>query len=178
MQETFKGDGWKASSVLAKFRINLGGVPGGASAQSQLTKAVTGFADTTAKDVFTVTVPNAKHAAVIEVDVLAALGAGGAIGAGEATRVSKYQVVLARTAGVAVAAAASAAIGGAAATVAGGDAITSVVVTVSSITGAVGAVNTFTIKVAVTRSGAGATNHTVVATARILNQNVAGVTIS
>lgn len=178
MQETFKGDGWKASSVLAKSRLNLGGAPGGASAQSSLTKAGTAFLDTVAKALFTVSVPNAKHGAVIEVDVMAALGAGGAIGAGEAVRVSKYQVVLARTAGVAVVAGVSAAIGGAAATVAGGDAITSVVVTASAITGGVTAVNTFTINVAVTRSGAGATNHTVVATARILNQNAVGVTIS
>lgn len=178
MQETFKGDGWKASSVLAKSRLNLGGAPGGAAAQSALTKAVTAFSDTVAKAIFTVTVPNAKHAAAIEVEVISVLGAGGAIGAGEGSRISKYQVVLARTPGVAVVATASAAIGGAEAHVAGAASVTSGVVTLSAITGAVGAVNTFTILLAITKSGGASDNHTCVASARILNQNAVGVTIS
>lgn len=174
-------DAQKAVDTLrATTDLNIGGtgVPGAASVQTTITKAVTAFADTTAKDVFTVTVPNAAHAAVIEIDCLGVLGAGGAIGAGESSRNVKYQVVLARTAGVNVVATASAAIGGAAAKVAGGDDITSVVVTLSAIVGAVGASNTFTIKAAITRSGAGATNHTGVFTARILNQNATGVTVA
>lgn len=174
-------DAQKALDTLrATGTLNLGGtgVPGAASVQTELTKAVTAFADTVAKAVFTVTVPNAAHAAFIEVDCLGVLGAGGAIGAGEATFASKYRVGLARTAGVNVVAAVSSVIGGVAATVAGGDAITSVVVTVSAITGAVGATNTFTINVAITRSGAGATNHTGLFVARLANQNITGVTIA
>lgn len=178
MQETYKGDGWKATNILAKARLMLGGVMGGVTSQLQVVKSVTAYTDTTAKATFTVTVPNAKHAAAIEVDVMGVLGAGGAIGAGEAIRLSKYQVAVVRTAGVNAVAGVSAAIGGVAATVAGGDAITSVVVTASAISGAVGAVNTFTINVAITRSGAGATAHTAIATARVINQNAAGVTIS
>ncbi|RJP48713.1 MAG: hypothetical protein C4586_08320 [Anaerolineaceae bacterium] len=154
------------------------GVPGGAAVQTELTKAITAFSDTVAKDVFTVTIPNAAHAAVIEVDCLGVLGAGGAIGAGEATRNSKYQIVVVRTAGVNAVATVSSAIGGAAANVAGGQAITSVVVTASAIAGAVGDPNTFTIKVAITRGGAGADNHTGAFTARILNQNATGITIA
>ena len=41
-----------------------------------------------------------------------------------------------------------------------------------------GATNTFTINVAITRSGAGATNHTGVFAARVINQNASGVTIA
>lgn len=167
-------------TVRATTTLNVGGtgVPGAAAVQTEITKQVTGLADTVATAVLTVTVPNAQHAAVIDVDVVGILGAGGAIGAGEATRNSRYQVVLARTAGVNVVATASAAVGGAAATVAGGGAITSVVVTLSGITGGVGASNTFDILVAITRSGAGATNHVALVAARIVNQNATGVTMA
>lgn len=167
-------------SVRATTNQTVGGtgVPGAATVQDTITKTVTGFTDTTAKDVFTVTVPNAAHAAIITLDLLGILGAGGSIGAGEATMVSHYQLVLARTAGVATVATLSSAIGGAAATVAGGSAITSVVATVSTMTGAVSATQTFTIKVAITRSGAGATNHVLDAVARLLNHAASGVTIA
>jgi hypothetical protein len=161
-------------------RRSLGGtgVPGAANVQSEIVKRVTGFTDTTAKDVFTVTVPNAQHAALIEVDVLAILGAGGTIGAGESVIASKYQVVLARTGGVAVVPAVSSAIGGQKAAVAGGDAMTSAVVSVSTITGAVTDPNTFTIKVAITKASGAANNHVAVCSARIINENATGVTIA
>lgn len=154
------------------------GVSGEAAVQTEITKAVAAFTDTVAKTVFTVTVPNAAHAAVIEVDALGVMGAGGAVGAGESSRNSKYQITLARTAGVDCVAAVSAAIGGAAATVAGAAAITSVVVTATAMVGAVGATQTFDIQVAITKAGGAGDNHTLVATARILNQNAAGVTIA
>ena len=174
-------DAQKAVDTLrATTDLNVGGtgVPGAAAVQTEKTKQVTGLADTVATAVLTVTVPNAQHAAVIDLDVVGILGAGGAIGAGEATRNSRYQIVLARTVGVACVATASAAIGGAASTVAGGDAITSVVVTLSAMTGAVGATQTFDILVAITRSGAGATNHVALVAARIVNQNATGVTVA
>lgn len=174
-------DAQKAVDTLrATTDLNVGGtgVPGAAKVQTQITKQVTGLANTVATAVLTVTVPNAQHAAVLDIDVVGILGAGGAIGAGEATRNSRYQVVLARTSGVNVVATASAAIGGAAATVAGGDAITSVVVTLSAIAGAVGASNTFDVLVAITRAGAGADNHVALVAARIVNQNASGVTLA
>lgn len=174
-------DAQKAVDTLrATTDINVGGtgVPGAAAVETSKTKAVTAFTDTTAKDVFTVTVPNAAHAAMIEVDLLGVLGAGGAIGAGEGSRVSKYQVTLARTAGVNVVATLSSAIGGAESHVAGAASVTSVVATLSAISGAVGASNTFTIKVAITKSGGASDNHTLVASARVLNQNATGVTIA
>lgn len=167
-------------TVRATTDLNVGGtgVPGAARVQTQITKTVTAFSDTVAKDVFTVTIPNAAHAALIEIDLLGILGAGGAIGAGESTKLAKYQVVVVRTAGVNVVPAISSAIGGAGALVAGGDGITSVVATLSAVTGAVGASNTFTIKVAITRAGAGADNHVLLASARIVNANATGITVS
>lgn len=180
--KTVTADANKSVDTLrARTDRTLGGtgVPGGATVQDEITKAVTAFSDTVAKDVFTVTIPNAAHAAVIEVDCLGVLGAGGAIGAGESCKNSKYHVTVARTAGVNAVAAVSAEVGtGAASTVAGGQAVTSVVVTASAVAGAVGDPNTFTIKVAITRAGAGADNHTLAATARILNQNATGITIA
>lgn len=154
------------------------GVAGAATTQTEITKAVTGFSDTVAKAVFTVTIPNAAHAALINVDLLGVLGAGGAIGAGESCCASKYQVTVVRTAGKNAVATVSSAIGGAKSKVAGADDITSVVATASAISGAVGAANTFTINVAITRSGAGADNHTLVASARLLNQAATGITIA
>lgn len=175
-------DANKSVDVLqATTSLSLGGtgVPGAAAVETTITKAVTAFADTTAKDVFTVTVPNAQHAAAFEIECLGVLGAGGAIGAGESTMRTKYAIALARTAGVACVVGVSAIADAAAnAKVAGADDITSVVVTCSAMTGAVGATQTFTIKVAITRSGSGATNHTGVFVARLLNQNATGVTIS
>lgn len=179
--KTMVADAQKAVDTLRTTTdLNLGGtgVPGAASVQTEITKAVTAFTDTVAKDVFTVTVPNATHAAVIEVDALGVMGAGGAVGAGESSRNVKYQITLARTAGVGCVATVSSAIGGAAATVAGAAAITSVVATASAMTGAVGAEQTFTIKVAITKAGGAGDNHTLVAAARVLNQNATGVTIA
>lgn len=179
--KTMVADAQKAVDTLrATTDRTLGGtgVPGAASVQTEITKAVTAFSDTVAKDVFTVTVPNAAHAAVIEVDCLGVMGAGGAVGAGESSRNSKYQITLARTAGVDCVATVSSAIGGAASNVAGAAAITSVVVTASAMAGAVGATQTFTIKVAITKAGGAGDNHTLVASARVLNQNATGVTIA
>lgn len=168
-------------TLRARTNMVLGGtgVPGAATTQTEITKAVTAFTDTTAKDVFTVTIPNAVHAAVIEVNSLGVLGAGGAVGAGEAVKNSKYYVSVVRTTGVNAVATVSAEVGtGAAATVAGGNNVTSVVVTASAIAGAVGDPNTFTIKVAITKAAGASNNHTLVASARILNQNATGITIA
>lgn len=179
--KTVAVDAQKAvDTVRATTERTLGGtaVPGAASVQTEITKAVTAFTDTTAKDVFTVTVPNAAHAAGIEVDCLGVLGAGGAVGAGEGSMRTKYVIALARTAGVDCVVGVSSAVGAANANVAGGNAVTSVVVTASAMTGAVGETQTFTIKVAITKAGGASDNHTLVASARILNQNATGVTLA
>lgn len=164
--------------ATTEFSVGGTGVAGAAAVATEVTKAVTAFADTVAKTVFTVTIPNAAHAAQIEVDSVAALGAGGAIGAGESSMTTKYLVSIVRTAGVNAVAGVSTLVGSAKAKVAGADDITSVVVTTGAVGGGVGATNTITIQVAITRSGAGATNHTGVFKARVLNQNATGVTIA
>lgn len=173
-----------AASAVDKLRatteLSVGGtgVAGAAAVSTEVTKAVTAFSDTTAKTVFTVTIPNAAHSANIEVDCLGVLGAGGAIGAGESSMSTKYLVNVVRTAGVNAVAGVSTLVGSAKSKVAGADDITSVVVTTAAVAGGVGASNTIDIQVAITRSGAGATNHTGVFKARVLNQNATGVTIA
>lgn len=179
--KTVAVDAQKAVDTLrATTDLSVGGtgVPGAATVMTTVTKAMTAFSDTVAKAVFTVTVPNAAHAAFIEVNALGVLGAGGAIGAGEAASAVKYQLAVVRTTGVATVAIVSSAIGAANADVAGGDPFTSIVVTASAMTGAVGATQTFTINVAMTRSGSGADNHTGVFAAHVLNGNATGITIA
>ncbi len=166
------------SQVTTQRSLGGTGVPGAAAVQTEVTKKVTGLGNATATDVLTVTVPNAQHAALIDVDVLGVLGAGGTIGAGESFILSKYQIIVGRTAGVAAVAVVSAAIGGQKGAVAGGDAMTSAVVTVSAISGAVSAPNTFTIKVAITKASGASDNHVAVVSARLLNENAAGITIA
>jgi len=123
-----------------------------------LQKAVTAIADATPTDVLTVTVPNSVQTASLKVTLKGALGAGGAIGADEATGNVTYDIAIARTAGVNAVAVASAAYGSAMANVAGAATIT-VTAAVSAIAGAVGAVNTFTVQVTITKgSGASAAN--------------------
>ena len=180
--KTVAVDAQKAVDTLrATAERTLGGtgVPGAAKVQTEITKAVTAFSNTVAKTVFTVTIPNAVHAALIEVDSLGVLGAGGAIGAGEACKNSKYHVTVARTTGVNAVAAVSAEVGtGAMAKVAGANDLTSVVVTTGAVAGAVGGENTFTIQVAITKAAGASDNHTGVFTARLLNQNATGITLA
>lgn len=183
---TSKGDGFNVGSIVSRSYARLRtyltiggtGVPGAASVMQILTKAATGLADTVATAVYTVTVPNAAHAVLIEVDTLGVMGAGGAVGAGETTRSSKYQLAVTRTAGLAAVATLSAAIGGVQSKVAGADNITSTVVTASAMTGANSAAQTFTINVAITKAAGAADNHSCLVVVRVINQNASGVTIA
>lgn len=174
--------------ALAKLGANLqvasfGGAagaalaPGSALVDTMGTKVVTGLLDTVATAVLTITVPNAQHAAIVDLEFCAILGAGGAIGAGEATRISKYQLILARTAGVNLVATLTAAIGGAEAHVAGATSIATAVATLQAVAGAVGVANTVAILLAITKTGGASTNHVAVVRYNILGQN-AGVTIA
>lgn len=186
MPVSTKGDGFRLGALIVKTWVRLRsylsiggtGIPGSATNMVMLTKAVTGLTDTTATTVFTVTVPNAAHTAVINVDALGVMGAGGAVGAGETSKLAAYQVVVTRTPALAAVITLSSAIGGVQSKVAGADNITSVVVTASAVAGANSATQTFTIKAAITKAAGAADNHTLVAFARLLNQNAAGVTIA
>lgn len=150
---------------------------GSATSVTSKIRAVTGIANNTATDVFTVTVPNASHMATIRVTLSGSLGAGGAIGAGEATGNISYDFAVTRTAGVAAAVGVSSAYGSSTAAVAGAATIT-ISAAASAISGAVGATNTFTIQVTIARGSGSSTNHTCRATAEIINANASGITVS
>jgi hypothetical protein len=151
---------------------------GGATTRVEINKSVTGISDATATDVFTVTVPNSANSASIRVRLTGSAGAGGAIGANESTQDAEYMINITRTAGVNAVATIGAVVGqAAAATVAGGNNV-AVTGTLSAVSGAVGATNTFTVKVTVTRAAGSATNHTCTAFAELINANASGVTIT
>ena len=153
------------------------GSGGAVTSRTEINKAVTAFTNAAAKATFTVTVPNAAHHATIEFVVQGALGAGGAIGAGEAMATNTYLIGIVRTAGVATVATATAARDAVAVAVAGAATVTATAA-VSAMTGAVGATQTFTIDVTITRSGGSSDNHTALCYARLLNANATGITIA
>jgi hypothetical protein len=138
-------------------------------------KAITGLVDTVSTPMFTITVPNAVVSAEITVDVVVALGAGGAIGAGEASRTIRQTFTVARTAGVAAVVGGSAVFGASTAAVAGATTVTAALAT-SGMTGAVGATQTFTVNIAVTKGGGASDNHTAVASVTVYNQFASGAT--
>lgn len=143
----------------------------------EIGKSVTGLADTVATPVFTVTIPNATTRIGIEVLVATALGAGGAVGAGEAVTVMKYYIAAAKFLGAVTVVTVSAAVGTASALSAGA-ATNTTAVTASAVVGAGGVTQTFTINVAVTKGGGGSDNHTVKAIAKALLIDGIGVNIT
>lgn len=175
------GWGFGASASLARAGANSiifgAGTTATTTSRTEINKAVTAFTDAAAKTVFTVTVPNAAHHAVLEVEIQGALGAGGAIGAGEAMATNTYKIAIVRTAGVATVATASAATHAVAVAVAGAATVTATAA-VSAMSGAVGATQTFTIDVTITKSGGSSDNHTCLAYAKLMNANATGITIA
>jgi hypothetical protein len=165
------------SRVTTTRSLGGTGVPAAAVVLTEITKTVTAIADATATDVLTITVPNAAHVAQMSVCVTGVLGAGGAIGAGEAAATNCYVITLVRTAGVNAVATASSASGAAAAAVAGAATVTATAA-LSSVSGAVGASNSFTVKITITKSGGSSANHVAFVYARILNGNATGISIS
>lgn len=151
--------------------------PGGVSSDTRNVKATASIGNAAATTVATITIPNAAHSATIRFTVVGSLGAGGAIGANEASAANSYYVTVTRTAGVNAVAAISSAFGAAASAVAGAATVTAAV-TVAAVSGAVGATNTFPVQVTVARSGGSSTNHTAVVFAEVLNANAVGVSIA
>ena len=169
------------TTLLSSFLQNLyagrwvqgGTAPGGATSLTSVIKKVTGIADNTATAVLTVTVPNANHAATIRVTLLSSNGGTDAF---ESSGTAQGAVVVARTAGVNAVAAAATLTLAQIATVAAG-ATHTLAYGVSSITGAVGAVNTFTITVTIDDTGnLGASQCVVVAD--VINAEASGITIA
>jgi hypothetical protein len=158
------------------FGVSVGA--GAAISRTEINKTVTGIADATATTVFTVTIPNAAHSANIEVTLNGSLGAGGAIGADEAGASIKYNVMVNRTAGVNAVAVISAGYGSSGSAGVAGSNTCTVTGDLGAISGAVGASNTFTIRVTVTKGGGASANHTCTAHAVLVNKNATGVTIA
>jgi hypothetical protein len=160
-----------------KLVLGGNGQDGGAQTQVNITKLITGLADATFTDLFTVTVPNAAQAAVVELTLLGSLGAGGAVGAFEASQGAFGLIAIVRTAGLATVAVAAALTSAAAAAVAGAT-TAAVAYQVSAITGANGATQAFTIQAKVTKGAGSSANHQILATAALTNNQGSGVTIS
>ena len=150
---------------------------GSATSRTEINKAVTAFTDAAAKTVFTLTIPNAAHSASYLVRLTGSIGAGGAIGANEASATNCYVVTICRTAGVNAVGTISAAFGAAAANVAGATTVTCTGA-LAAVSGGVGAVNTIDIQATITKAGGASDNHTCVATASLLNANATGITIA
>ena len=147
------------------------------TARTEINKAVTAFTDGVAKTALTFTIPNAAHSASYLVRVTGSIGAGGAIGANEASATNAYEVTLTRTAGVNAVGGISAAFGASAAAVAGATTVTCTA-GLGAVGGAVGATNTITLDVTITKGGGASDNHTLVCTASLLNANATGVTVA
>ena len=153
--------------------LNIGGAEGAATSCRTLTKKITGIADNTATNILTVTVPNANHAAAIK---LLLLSSNGSTDAFESSRIATGHVVVARTTGANAVAVAATLDDAAIATVSGG-ATHTLAYNVSSISGAAGAVNTFTIQATIDDSGNLGSNQLVVE-ATLLNAEATGITIA
>lgn len=177
LQDTANGSIRLTSSSAAGFTSLLYGPSAGASTSVRIQKPVTTLADNTFTDCFTVTVPNAAHAATIKLLVSGQKGAGDAEGANGSTSSVEYVISVQRTSGVTATAAISAAIGSIATTIAAGNAVTATA-QCSAMTGGAGVTQTFTIQIKVARAAGASTNHTAFAVAELLNANATGITIA
>jgi hypothetical protein len=136
--------------------------------------AKTGIADNTATAVITVTVPNGEVNAGLFLDIVGHLGTGTDLS--ESTRVATGVIAIARKTGAAAVGVASTLAQAQIATTAGGATLT-LAYAVSSITGAVGATNTFDVTVTLVKTGT-VDDHKVVIGARLLNSLATGATMA
>ena len=145
-------------------------LPGSPGSSIEINKVVTGLADNAVVTIATVTVPNATLGAGIAIFV------NGSLGDGDSSQQTIVDIGISRIAGAATKAVAGAAIGPGATAGATGNAVTTVSVT--GMTGAVGATQTFDIQVKVARSAGTSNNHVVAARLALLNGLGGGVTIA
>lgn len=138
---------------------------------------VDGLADATATTISTVTVPNGNHAGVIPVVLLTGIGAGGAVGDWECSGTAYGQIVVERFAGAATVATATSLSNTGSACSSGATTITTAY-SVTSISGANTATQTFNIQVTVTKGGGSSANHHVLMQVDAINANASGITIS
>lgn len=155
--------------------IRLGhNTPGAASSYRSFVKKVTDIAENTATDILTVTAPNVALSGLVKLTILATMS--GVSTTYESSRCATGNVVVTRVAGAAVVGAASTLAQTQIATSAGGATIT-LAYGVSSVTGAVGASNSFTIQVTVDAS-AGSPTHSVMVLVEVFNMETGGITVA
>ncbi len=153
-------------------------IPGTVTSASIFTKPVTAIANAVATAVVTVTIPNGAHAGTLRVNLLGSLGAGGAVGANEASASIGYDVTFSRTTGVNAVAAIATAYGSSGSAAVAGAATCTITAAVSAVSGAVGAANTFTLNVTISRGSGSSTNHTCFVFGELLNSNATGITVA
>jgi len=151
-----------------------GAAPGAAGSVTTFMKAVSGIADNVATTVLTVTCPNAAQSAFLRVKLCASLGAGGAVGANEATAIMELIIAMTRTPGanmgrnMAFAAQTSSLVVGAA--------TITLTPSTTAVAGAVGATNTYDLQVTIAHGSGASTNHTCLLEAILINANATGIT--
>ncbi len=135
------------------------------------------LADAAATAIFTVTVPNANHAAVIPIVLLTGLGTGGAVGDWECSGTAYGQLVVERFAAAATVRTAVALSNTGSACSAGATTITTAY-GVGTVTGATTIAQTFTVTVTVTAGAGTLSNHHAIAQVDVLNAQANGITVN
>lgn len=123
------------------------------------TKNVTAIADNVFTATWTLSIPNATSRAVARVTYMTALGAGGAVGAGEATATITYEYAITRFAAAATVTIQSSAFGSATAP-SSGAATNTTTAQVGSVTGANSATQTIPLEVRIVKGSGSSDNHT------------------
>ena len=156
--------------------VSTGGLATAAGTDTKLVRKSTGLADAAYTAIAYVNIPNSAIAANLKIRILGSLGAGGAVGANEASATLECDVVITRTSGLTCVVAQSASYGTSTAAVAGA-ATCAVAVDASLIAGSATAVQTLTIRASITRGSGSSTNHTATYSIECLNANAGGVLV-
>jgi len=145
---------------------------GDAGTVQRRVKKISGLTDDTMTDLFTITVPNGDHAAGFFMRVV------GSLGDNDSTACDEYMVAIAREAGEATVAEGDVLVSSVAQPSATGAQEITMTFGITSMTGAVGATQTFTIQGKITKGGGASTSHTIMCAAELLNHNTGGVSFA
>jgi len=166
----------KLGSRAVEGTDTIGGVPRNGGTNTSIARKLTGLTDAAQTKCFDVLIPNAATSVAIKILALGSIGAGGAVGANEASATLECDVVITRTPGLTCTVAQSVSYGTATTAVAGATTCT-VAVDSSLISGAAGADQTVSIRVAITKGGGSSNNHTATLFAELINMNDSGALI-
>jgi len=159
--------------------MTIGGTSAGAvTTATKAVGKVSSIADATATRVCRITVPNAAHSASVLVRLTGSLGAGGAIGANEASETISYIVGVTRTSGVAAVATISTGFGDSGSVAVVGATTIAVTAALTNNAEGVGVSNTIDVKATITKGGGSSANHTCMVLGEVINANATGVTIT